>query len=420
MIVVNRTESLISGSYNGKQFSVSYDEQKYLQMLQLQEESESESVTTMEQMKEILEKFEPLTQESYKEVVQTATPYLVVNKHTNKFYLRYADKVSSKALPQVLVDKILKSVEKGIDFVPLIKCWVRFLRNPWYTDAKAKLFAEYISAPYTNDIMAAELMSKEGFSKEVAIARATNTQVSITQEGLLGCYKVSKEITKIYKKVPDGFGGDEVRLSDAYDFDVDPYTGMKTYKEPTAIEDRVFEPAIVGQNHDPFTCGGLSTNGVDPTLAHIIKVGCLISLKDWSQVDTSDHRIGAPGLHVGGLRYIHGYQKEGTVTHNVFVDPMDIGAICGLGTGNDGAMRVLRYFVHSSFAGVNKTIYHSSTYGAWTDAEYRKMLEEAVKKTEATKKELGSILEEGEALQVVSAKSKEGVEPLSTAKLFEK
>jgi len=77
-------------------------------------------------------------------------------------------------------------------------------------------------------------------------------------------------------------------------------------------------------------------------------------------------------LHFGGLKYISGYGGE---IHNVFVDPMHIGAIPDDETG---AVRCLQYFVHSSLAGVNGSIYHSSTYAAMTDAEWDKMREEAV------------------------------------------
>jgi hypothetical protein len=81
------------------------------------------------------------------------------------------------------------------------------------------------------------------------------------------------------------------------------------------------------------------------------------------------------------LKYISGYGGE---IHNVFVDPMHIGAV----PDDDlGAIRCLQYFVHSSLAGVNGSIYHSSTYAAMTDAEWDKMREEAVNafKEEQTK-----------------------------------
>ena len=44
----------------------------------------------------------------------------------------------------------------------------------------------------------------------------------------------------------------------------------------------------------------------------------------------------------------------------------------------DGAIRCKQYFVHSSLAGVNGSIYHSSTYAAMTNAEWDDMRAKAV------------------------------------------
>ena len=85
------------------------------------------------------------------------------------------------------------------------------------------------------------------------------------------------------------------------------------------------------------------------------------------------------------LDYIRSYQNEGTVTHYVFVDPMDIGAVVQDGTG---ALRVKSYMVYASFTGVNSGIYHSSTYGQLKDEEYAKMVEEAVAKSRDEAQEL--------------------------------
>src|SRR5450631_3447567 len=87
MIQVNRvSESTIAGAYNGKPFGVAYSEEKWNAMKELEEKSNS--VSTMEELKPLLDEFEMLTQESYKELVETASPWIYVNKATNKFYLR--------------------------------------------------------------------------------------------------------------------------------------------------------------------------------------------------------------------------------------------------------------------------------------------------------------------------------------------
>ena len=89
-------------------------------------------------------------------------------------------------------------------------------------------------------------------------------------------------------------------------------------------------------------------------------------------MNTNDNQSCVKGLHFGGLKYIAYYSGE---IHNIFVDPMHVGAVPDDETG---AIRCLQYFVHSSLAGVNGSIYHSSTYAAKTDAEWEEMRKEAV------------------------------------------
>lgn len=403
MIIINRTETLITGSVDGKQFGVSFDEQKYQNMLRLQQKSNE--VQTVEELKAVVEEFEPLTQENFKEQVETICPYIVVNKHTNKFYLRYANTVSSRPLPQVFVDKILKSVEKNIPIDPLIKCWARYMRpvkgKPAYNQEQAKLFTQYIDAPYTNAKLKAELIAK-GYAEKVATERATTSQVSITQEGLLVCYKVSREITVRYELNEE----EEVITKSRYKKSVDPDTGLVSYDEPQFVEERLFEPYIQGKNGDAFYSGD--------KLGHFIRVGLTHYLDSWDKVSSPGHK----GLHCGGLRYIAGYQQEGTVTHNIFVDPMDIHTIAGLGNGNDGAMTVKRYFVYGSFAGVNKNLYHSSEYAKLTDAEYAQLVQEAVSDSQMKKDELDELLKETKALGYAGSDIQGGTNPVSSGTIL--
>jgi hypothetical protein len=131
---------------------------------------------------------------------------------------------------------------------------------------------------------------------------------------------------------------------------------------PEFVEDRLFEPAVMGRGGDAFYCGD--------NKGHFIKVGQTHRLESWDQVDTNDNRSCVPGLHIGGLYYIAWYSGE---IHNVFVDPMHIGAIpCS----DDGAIRCLQYFVHSSLAGVNGSMYHSSKYAELTDQQWEEMRRE--------------------------------------------
>lgn len=372
-IIVNRIGDSITGSYNGKTFGVSFDEKKYADMKEIAKRANNAS--TMDELKGIYEEFEPFTHESYKEVIESQSPYLFVNKATNRFYLRYNQQISKEPIPQALVDRILKSTELGMDVKPLVKCWVRFLRNPNYSEDKARLFAFYINQTYTDPKRAAELL-KEGVAPERAHDMATRFQTPITDEGLIQTYKVSKEITKKFVKDAEADGGVKLVDREDRDYDVDEFTGLKTYKEEKYVEDRVFEPAVMGTGGNAFqrflASGTLDAEG------HIIKVGQIHSLKDWKMIDCNDRASCVPGLHCGNLDYIRSYQSEGTVTHYVFVDPMHIGAVV---QDNTGALRVKQYFVYASFVGVNKSLYHSSTYGKLTDAEFDKMVAETVAKT---------------------------------------
>ena len=372
MINVNRTGDLITGSVNGNPFSVTFSEEKHKEMLALEEKANN--VETMDELKAIVEQFIPLTKESYKEIVEIITPFIHVNKATNQFFLKWNNVISSRPLPTAFAERLITSVEKSIDIMPLLKCWVRFQRpyegKPAYSKERADAFSWFISAPYVNEDNVAKLMSEQGLSREKAKELSTTPQVAITKEGLIVGYKVSKEIRHKY----DLNDNEEVITKSRYKKSVDPDTGMITYDEPIHSEDLLFEPAVMGQSYDAFWCVGNGHN----SKAHHIRVGCQHFLDSWNQVSYP----GSPGLHFGGLNYIRNYQNEGTVTHNIFVDPADIHSISQLG---DGAVTCKSYFVYSSFKGVNKNIYHSSKYAEMKDKEFQIELEKIVK---ASKEEI--------------------------------
>jgi hypothetical protein len=380
MIQVNRVNDKIFGSVNGKSFSVSFTEEKYKAMTEL--EAKANSVATMDELREIVAEFEPLTEESYKEVVETVTPYIHVNRATNKFHLKWNGVISKRTLPNSFAERLIQSVEKGIDIMPLLKCWVRYQRpavgKPAYDDKKAQQFADYISAMYVDENKVSELMRTNGLSHEKATEIAAVPQVMITQEGLIVTFKVSKEIRHKYSLNEN----EEVVTKSRYEATIDPDTGIVTYNEPTYSEDLLFEPVVMGKSGDDFHSVG---NG-QISVGHLIRVGCSHYLDSWSKVSAPGYK----GLHCGSLYYIKGYQTEGTVTHNVFVDPADIHSVA-MGGEHYGALTTKRYFVFSSFKGVNKNIYHSSTYAALNDAEFQKELEILVN---ATKQDIAT--KEGE------------------------
>lgn len=361
VINLNRHGNIISGSVNGVPFSVTYSDKKWQLMKELEEKALK--AKTIEELRFYVAEFNVLAQENYADFIETKCPYIKVNKDNNRFYLQYNGVISNRAMPNSFAQKIIKATDKDLDVLPIVKNWVRFLHNPNYTDNKAQLYSDYISAPYTNYQQVRELQESKGLNELVAIEFSTTTQVAMTLEGLLVCYKASCEITPQFrdKSLPP--------IPDPVKIIVDDTTGLVRYDDTKYAESRIFEPAQQHQDGDAFYCGNY--------LGHIIKVGQIHRLGSWRQVNCSDGTVGAPGLHVGGIRYIKSYQYGGTVTHNVLVDPMHIGAIVGLGNGNDGAMRVLQYFVLNAFDGVNSRLYNSSRYAQLTDAEYGQMIKRA-------------------------------------------
>lgn len=286
-------------------------------------------------------------------LIQSKCDHIVQDPLSKRFFLTYGDnKISDIPMPQSLVDRIMDSIDKNIDFLPVVKLWTRFLRNPFLKKkgaAFAERFADFVNMRYVHPANKEVFLGK-GLAEDVATELATVYQIKITNEGLLNGYKVSRELLHKYD-IETGEKVDRYKRT----FNVD--TGeIESEGLPQYIEDRVFEPAVMGTRGDEFYCGD--------NKGHHIKVGQTHSLESWDQVNTDDNSVCVPGLHIGGLKYIAWYAGE---IHNVFVDPMHIGAIPD---SNDGAIRCLQYFVHSSLAGVNGSMYHSSTYASMTDAQW--------------------------------------------------
>jgi len=381
MITVNRIGDSLTGSYGNETFGVSYSPERYSAMLDL--EKKANEASSIKKLNKILEEFKALTIENFKEMIESECPDIYVNQASGNFHLKVGGGegiVSSVVMPTELVNRIKDSIDKGIDHQPLIKFWIRWLRNPILrkynkeaqSDFSDRIFT-YINAIYVHADVVKNLMEEEGLSEEVATERATVYQVKITQEGLLCTYKVSRELFKKYALDED----EEVVEMNRYKKTVDPDTGIVSYDEPKFVEQRLFEPAVMGGSGDSFYCEELG--GENDLPGHHIKVGCTHRLPNWSCVNTSNHSSCVKGLHVGGLSYIRGYQHDTTVTHNVFVDPMHVGAVPAASHESDGAIRCLQYFVHSSFAGVNGSIYHSSEYAALTDSQWLEMKKEIIK-----------------------------------------
>ncbi len=377
MITINHNGTTISGSVNSEIFNCSYDEQKFKDLQVIVDRSNE--ATSVVDYNKCVEEFKVLIEETISGVIGTDNQYIYVDKATGAFHLKYNDMVSSIPMPKELVDRIKESVDKNINYLPLIKAWVRWLRNPKLRKltkdqqlAFSQRFFNFINIKFTNHELVSKLMEEKGYSEEVATPMATTFSMKITSEGLLAGFKVSKEITTRYR-LNDKGEKESYNVYNTSKKTIDPISGLITFEEVKLTnEDRVFQPAVMNTGGDEFFCG--------ETKGHIIRVGQVHRLENWSQVNCDDRQSCVPGLHVGGLDYIRGYQGNETSTHNVFISPDHIGAIPDDSTG---AIRCIQYFVIDEFKGVNGSIYHSSKYAQLTDDQFaadRKEVVEAFNK----------------------------------------
>lgn len=371
MIDINVIDMCISGSVGETPFMLEYDANVYQELSYIADLANN--ATTKEEYQIHADKFFSVVNKNkdYAKIAETKCPYIKVNNVTGQFFLTYEGEVSKIPMPAELVDRIYNSMDSGTDFMPLVKLWMRWLRNPVL---KAKMekgtgkkfsdkFFNFVNMKYVHPELLNDLMENHGLNREAATKRATIYQIKITKEGLLNGYKVSREI--MHK-----FDPETGEMIPRYKRTFDVNTG-KIVSEglPEFVEDRLFEPSVMRNTGDAFSCEG--ANGFSEP-GHFIKVGCIHALDSWDKVNTDDEVSCVPGLHIGGLYYISGYGGE---IHNVFVDPMHVGAVPDDSTG---AIRCLQYFVHSSLAGVNGSIYHSSTYAALTDKEWEDMRKDVV------------------------------------------
>ena len=369
MIVVNQIGSIINVSCNGKDNSVAFSKKRMAELSEIAEKSTK--IKKMSELQDLIDAADAICEIAEGQAVSDFHPSLFKDAKSGKYYL-LLDKakkiVSSVAIPDPLVRRIEESMDKGISVDPLMKAWMRFLRNPKASNARfGEKFFNYIDMKYVMPDKKAELI-EAGYNDEKATEMATTYQVKITAEGLINCFKVSSEVDWKYEADEDG---NRVKKN-LYARTFDPITGeiQGDSRDGLLAEERTFLPAIMGTGGDEFYCEGGRAAG---KLGHIIKVGSTHRLPDWSYVDTRDEVSCVKGLHVGGLYYIASISGE---IHNVFVDPMHVGAIPD---DSSGALRCLQYFVHSALDMVNDSIYHSSEYAAKTDAQWAAIKKEILK-----------------------------------------
>ena len=375
MITINLIGDSVSITIGEDAYVIPYNAESYAEVNACAEAANSsETVEEYNKCVKTMQKTVNRYTLTVESLIVSKCDYLVYNELTGQYFLTYNnDQISDIPMPESLVERIMDSIDKGVDFMPIIKLWTRFLRNPNLSKKGqdfAQRFADFVNMKYVHP----KLMEKylgQGLTAQKAQELATMYQIKITNEGLLNGYKVSREILHKF----DQESGEEVpRYKRTFNVD----TGeIESEGLPEFVENRLFEPAMMGKSGDAFYCGDAK--------GHFIRVGKLHALESWDQVNCDDERSCVKGLHIGGLYYIAGYSGE---IHNVFVDPMHIGAIPN---SSDGAIRCLQYFVHSSLAGVNGSMYHSSTYASLTDKQWEEMRAEALELNKKAKHQVEGV-----------------------------
>lgn len=374
-IILNVIDSVISASVDSEILTKTYSEEVFKQLSDLADKANN--AQTVKDYQDAIKAFKESCVEEIGGYLATFHDDIFIDNKTGKYYLKCNGKISAVPMPETMVNRIKESLDKKIDINPLLKAWIRFLRNPQcrpdsfiYNGTNSTFyerFFNFLDIKFTNHDLAAKLMGDKGYSLDVATKMATTYSMKLTNEGLLAGFKVSEEITTRWK-LDDKGNSVSYNVYGTGKKSIDPISGLiTTEKVDLTNEERVFRPAVMKDGGDAFFCGDKE--------GHIIRVGQVHRLSSWDKVNCSG--TGRPGLHFGGLDYIRDYQTDHTETHNIFVDPAHVGAIS---EDSRGAVTCLQYFVCDVFSGVNGSIYHSSKYAAQTDEQWAKEKAEIIQK----------------------------------------
>lgn len=328
-------------------------------------------------------------------LVEVLKDDLMYNAKTHSYHVVSNGKTSVEPVHEFFCNKMIEANDKGLSPKPWLIFWVRLMRNKLYAKDRRKVqtLVDYLGAQYLDKEAAAE-MEKEGYSPGMAKQLSTFDQISITEEGILAAFKYVRLIDQKFVVEKNDKGEQVIKKVDMYErtLEVDPITGEITKDElnlPTSGEDFLFEPPMQGQNNDPFTCKELDDVSEAPALAHVIKVGRIHELsKGFAQVNTNDDTSCVKGLHLGGHYYVQSFGGKTNYLVDCLVAPEDIGAVCDVNRGDDGAIRCRRYMVTGGHFAVSRGMYHPSTYAKLLDAEWEDFKSEVIAELNAKKEAL--------------------------------
>lgn len=297
MININIVKNQICGNYGNVNFSIPYDEKTLKKLTDIQTKVSKE--TEMSKVKELLESFKKLLVTDTTSLVEDKCKGIKYNPATEKYYLEHNKKLSSIPIPQTLIDKIHLAIDKGLSPDPIVKFWIRLLRNPNIRNKHhavefTQQVCDYISQTFVSQPLYKEFI-EQGMSEEKATECATVFQTPLTMEGLINAKKVVRPITDNYKYhySLDDQGNTVKTLKDSYKDrqTIDSNTGEINIKPVEFSEDEVFEPWVMGTRGDDFYCGD--------TLGHKIIIGQETRLESWNQVNCNPHHSCVKGLKCG-------------------------------------------------------------------------------------------------------------------------
>ncbi len=389
VITSGEDNKVLAGTIDGERYNVPFTQELFDQLndFNVKFEDISEHVAYEAWVKEV----KKALVEKEVDIIESACPDLMKDPRTGFYFVKIDGIVSKTAVPEELVEVILESVEKDIDASPIVKAWIRFLRNPNFTEDKADLFSQYITAEIVDTDEVDRLMDEEGFTEDMAVVRATYNDVAISKEGLIVCKKYAELQTEGWKIDTETNKPVRDLLYPKTADTVDVITGEVTEGEiqfPEFAEDLMFLPPVMGTGGSAFMC---TAHGEDEGKeGHVIKVGSTHTLEDWNKVDCNDNRSCVKGLHVGGWKYVDMYKGLNCQLLECLVDPAEIGAIVDINHG-DGAIRCREYFIYGAVEGRTKGIYHTSGYAKMKDGEWEDFKKAAVEAANAIVEAAGEV-----------------------------